>query len=135
MAGDFVGWLLERGKTGGIVALLIGLALLAATAIDYSMTGGFFVVMPGLAAMAILLGAALIALDKPSLRGEFKEPTARPLDDGIVRALEGEAKPFLLCMSCKKSTPFTPCMHCDKGIDVMTIDTDDDLQLAFASMA
>lgn len=135
MAGDFVGWLLERGKAGGAVAVLLGLLLFGATFLDYRATGGFYPAMPGAGALLLLIGTALIALDKPALRGEFKEPTARPLDDSIVSALNAEPKPFLLCMACKKATPFTPCMHCDRGIDVMTIDDEADLKLAFASMA
>ncbi len=132
--GDFVGWLLARGKAGGAVAMLLGGVLLSVTVIDFLMTGGFFAVLPGVGAMLLLLGAALFFLDNPAARGEFKEPEERPLDDAVRAKLEAATKPFLLCMRCKKTTPFSPCMHCDRAIDVTKIDTDEDLKLAIAGM-
>jgi len=134
MAGDFVGWLLERGKAGGIGLAVLGLLLIGGTVLDFRINGGFYPAMPGTGILLLLIGIALFVLDKPALRGEFREPTARPLDVGLVQALEAEPKPYLLCMSCKKVTPFTPCMHCDRGIDVLTVESDADLALALASM-
>ena len=134
MAGDFVGWLLERGKVGGFVGVFIGLALIVATIVDFQITGGFYMAMPGVGAVFLLFGGALVVLDNPAVRGEFKEPAIHPLDETIARALRAKEKPFLLCMDCKKSTPFSPCMHCDSLLEVVNVESDEDLKFAMASM-
>lgn len=134
MAGDFVGWLLERGRLGGAVALFIGLGLLGLAFLELQMTGEVHVILLGIGGPALLFGVALIVLDKPSLRGEFTEPTARPPDAEVVAMLERQQKPYLLCIGCKKVVPFNPCMHCDSAVDVMTIQDDEDLKLAISSM-
>jgi hypothetical protein len=134
MAGDFVGWLLERGKVGGFVGVFIGLALIVGAIIDFQITGGFYLAMPGVGAIFLLIGGAVVVFDNPAVRGEFKEPTHRPLDEATARVLRSKQRPYLLCMACRRSTPFSPCMHCDDLLEVVNIESDEDLEFAMAAM-
>jgi hypothetical protein len=128
----FSNWVFDNGRVGAVVMLVLGVALLGATFVDYRASGGFFIAFPVAGTLLLFLGVGLFV----SARGKstFEPAPARPLDPALWADLASTPKPFQLCMACRKVTAFSPCMHCDKASDVMTIDTDEDLALAKTAM-
>ena len=132
MVATFVDWVLENGRLGAAVMMLLGLALLGYTVVDIMRTEGFFLLMPVAGFCFVVLGAVLFVFRPGHARR--KPAPAAPLDADLVRALKKRERPYHLCTACRKVTPFSPCMHCDRAVDVVEIRYDEDLRLALVAM-
>lgn len=133
MLDDFVNWTLDHGRRGGVVMTVVGVVCLVLVALDIRVSGGFFVAIGAVGALFTLLGLLLTVVSRPT-KQHFEPVESRPLDAETLALLRGTERPFLLCMACRKVTPFSPCMHCDRALDVTTVESDEDLELALAGM-
>ncbi len=133
MLDDFVNWVLDHGRRGGIAMSVVGVVCLVLLAMNISVSGTAFVAIGALGGVFTLLGLLLVVVARP-LKKTFEPAEGTPLDAEFIASLKREERPFQICMACQKVTPFSPCMHCDKAIDVVKIETDEDLDLALAGM-
>lgn len=86
--------LLASGRKGGVVSLAIAGGLFAITLVDYVSTNGFFIALPALALVFVLIGVLLVVHGNPE-SGDFGKSAATPLDPGFEHTLRNSARALL----------------------------------------
>ncbi|HJN77397.1 MAG TPA: hypothetical protein QGF58_25965 [Myxococcota bacterium] len=125
--------LLSSGRTGGVISLLIAAGLFGFTAFDYVANNGFFIVVPAIGLVFVIIGGLLLVHGNPQ-SGEFRQAQAVPLDPDFQDRLRNMERPYFVCTRCRSLPDQQFCDACGGNIDVLEIRDDEDLRLALASM-
>jgi hypothetical protein len=133
MAGEFYDWLRDHGRLGGAGCLVLAAVVAAFIVIDYRTTGGFFVAMPGLVLILVLLGVGLII--KGGTSEQLDIDGREPPPPELVRQLHAHEKPFFVCTRCRRIAEGGMCDKCGTQADCLEIEDEDDIQMALSAMS
>lgn len=125
--------LLASGRKGGIVSLLIAAGLFGITLVDYVSTNGFFIAIPAIALVFVLVGVLLVVHGNPET-AEIGRSKAKPLEKAFEDRLRNSDRPFYVCTRCRSMPDQQFCETCGGSMDVLEIRDDEDLRLAVISM-
>lgn len=128
---DLLDPLLEMGRPGGVILLLLAAGLIGFTVWDMQATGSFFVAAPGLAFAFGLLGLMLLVAGSPGAQVPIERP---PMSDSLLLRLTEPSRPYFVCTHCRSVSGPPPCLACGKTSDVMEIRDDEDMRMALVAM-
>ncbi|MFT6146062.1 MAG: hypothetical protein ACJAZO_003745 [Myxococcota bacterium] len=130
--------LLGWGRLGGVILLLVALALFGLVFFDYSTTGSFFMVVPGLATGLMVPALILLVMGKPrdrSLSANLEDPHEPSLAlPELVAEMASRARPFWVCTHCRMITGPGVCLTCNQSSTVYSVMDDEDFRMVLTSL-
>lgn len=130
--------LLGWGRLGGVVLLLVAAALFGLCLFDYSTTGSYFIVVPGLAIALLVPALMLLVMGNPenrhfTLNTEESHGPSLSVPE-LMADMASRTRPFWVCTHCKMITGPGVCLKCDQSSTVYTVMDDEDLRMVLVAL-
>ncbi len=130
-----IDWLLGTGRLGGVVSLLLAGVCLTIIVVDVLLTGSFFVALLGVLGLFLLLGVLLLILGRPSSsKAVFLDESVPPPPD-LIERLRNEHRPFYFCSNCWEVMTVVTCTTCKSSSNTVEVQSEDDVDIAIATIS